>query len=288
MILLIPVLLGYLSLASAAPALESHPTSSQTVDLVRRDLYTGLWNESGPDVRDIKQVTVLDCWNDASTLAVLISSKDWIEHLFHYGNGAPMYNVSWPQDVQVQVTLWNPSNLTSGPTTQLATVYNKSRTEDHPDGNWWHDAISQAILSLGSNQSPPIEGILANGTFDPLNGSSKIGLEMLTGYEAVGSLRSNYTDTEAFYNDLAKANTGTPVVFNTLSQDDIVPSTPMMGYDHDYAVYNVTDLGNGTRMVWTRNSWGSTDGFDFKVVWQNTYQIIHLKDWNVLEWPGHQ
>ncbi|KAK8858450.1 hypothetical protein IAR55_002677 [Kwoniella newhampshirensis] len=264
----------------------AQPALSQRDDLAQRDVYLGLWNESGPDVRDVKQVSVLNCWADASALAVLIASTDWMENLFHYGNGAPMVNTSWPQDASVQVTLWNPNDLAAPPTVQTASVYNKSTTEDHPDGNWWHDAISQSLLSIGTRY--PYPGVIAsNGTWDPNRGSAEYGLSILTGYPTSSKLRANYSDVDEFFDDLSKARGGTPVIFNTVDEKVIKRSTPMMGWGHDYAVYNGTDLGNGTRLVYARNSWGETDGFDLQTVWENTYQIIHLKEWNVLQWPGH-
>ncbi|WVQ80559.1 hypothetical protein IAT38_002664 [Cryptococcus sp. DSM 104549] len=263
---------------NAAPAGEER-------SLVDRDIYYGLWNETGPVPTDVKQNKVLNCWWAACSLSVLIANQNWIENLIHYGNNASMVNVSWPQDAAVQVTLWDPTPNVTTPLDFTANAWDKSTTEDHPDGNWWHDALSQGVKQLG--QEIDMAGIFKeNGTFDPTSGSARLGLRVLTGYEAVSKLTSEYSGADEFFDDLAKANTSTPVVFNTLVLEEIGVTVPQLGDSHDYAVFNGTDYGNGTKTIWARNSWGSTDEFHVEDIYDNTFQIFHLVDWQPLQWPG--
>ncbi|EAL21335.1 hypothetical protein CNBD3890 [Cryptococcus deneoformans B-3501A] len=265
---------AFLSAAFSLPMVEER-------SLEKRD-YIGLWNGTGPVVTDVKQVKILNCWFDACTLAVLISSQYWVENMIRYGNGAPMANVSWPQDGTVQVQVWNPDTLE--PVIEIATVANKSQTEDHPDGNWWHDALSQATKLLGTQVS--FAGILPNGTYDSTAGSATIGLKILTGYDTASNLTSEYADADEFWNDLARANENTPVIFNTVSSADLGITTPQLGDSHDYAVFNGTVKHDGSKTIWARNSWGSTDEFKLEDVYSNTFQIIHLKNWDKLEWTS--
>ncbi|ODN81735.1 hypothetical protein L202_02126 [Cryptococcus amylolentus CBS 6039] len=261
----------FLGLAFASPVEER--------DLLKRE-YIGLWNESGPVVTDVKQVKIFNCWWAACSLAVLISSQNWIESMIRYGNNASMVNASWPQDGSVQVQIWNPDTLT--PVIETAVVANKSQTEDHVDGNWWHDSLSQSIKLLGTKMD--VAGIFPNGTFDPTSGSALTGLRVLTGFETASNLTSDYADADAFWTDLARANESTPVIFNTVSLDSIGVTDPQLGDSHDYAVFNGTVHEDGSKTVWARNSWGSTDEFKLEDVYNNTYQIIHLANWDRLEW----
>ncbi|ODO10067.1 hypothetical protein I350_02293 [Cryptococcus amylolentus CBS 6273] len=243
-------------------------------------LFLGLALASPVEERDLLKLKILNCWWAACSLAVLISSQNWIESMIRYGNNASMVNASWPQDGSVQVQIWNPDTLT--PVIETAVVANKSQTEDHVDGNWWHDSLSQSIKLLGTKMD--VAGIFPNGTFDPTSGSALTGLRVLTGFETASNLTSDYADADAFWTDLARANESTPVIFNTVSLDSIGVTDPQLGDSHDYAVFNGTVHEDGSKTVWARNSWGSTDEFKLEDVYNNTYQIIHLANWDRLEW----
>ncbi|WVO14209.1 hypothetical protein L204_101841 [Cryptococcus depauperatus] len=259
------------------------PTAESRHELVPRGEYIGLWNGTGPVVYDVKQVSVLNCWWAASTLSVLIASQNWVMNMIRYGNVAPMAGVSWPQDGTVLVQIWNPYTLE--PEYEIAYADKKSTTEDHYYGPWWHDALSQAAKTFATRVEFP--GIFhSNGTFDPTQGSAKIGLSLLTGFKSTSKLTSDYPDADAFWADLARASQNTPVIFNTVSKDYIGTTKPQLGDSHDYAVFNGTIKADGSKTIWARNSWGSTDEFELQDVYKNTYQIFHLEDWNNLEQKG--
>ncbi|KAK6908353.1 hypothetical protein I203_102354 [Kwoniella mangroviensis CBS 8507] len=266
-----PLLTLLVSYVAASPIYESR-------QLVPRGTAP-LWNESGPNVRDVKQVKVLNCWWAASSLAVLISSQQWIENMVKYGNGSSMVGQSWPTDSTVQVTVWNPN---SGQQQTFETDHDYiSQTEDHPDGNWWHDAVGQGAKAMGKTDS--FAGVISgeNPDWDPESGSAKIGLKILTGFETESKYRE-FISVDEFFSYCEKASSGTPVIFNTLSKDDVKTTVPQLGHSHDYAVYNGTTNSDGDRVIWARNSWGSTDMFKLSDVYENSYQIVHLRDWNVL------
>ncbi|WVR09760.1 hypothetical protein IAU60_006836 [Kwoniella sp. DSM 27419] len=239
-----------------------------------------IWNGTGPGIKDIKQVTVLNCWWPASSLAVLIANPNWHQHMIRHADGRSMLNESWPQDTAAQVTLWHPG--TGDRFTHLAEWSQRSQTEDHPRGNWWHDAFSQAVLAMGAKLG--VAGVASNGTWDAWAGSARLGLTMLTGYETVTKPIGEYVTVDDFYRDMGKAAAGTPVVFNTLNKAKIQVTTPQLGDSHDYAVFNASLDEQGNQVICARNSWGSTACYPLQQVFDNTYQIFHLKNWQVLDW----
>ncbi|WWC70610.1 uncharacterized protein I206_104561 [Kwoniella pini CBS 10737] len=265
---ILPFLLSYVA---AKPILQPR-------QLERRGVAP-LWNESGPSVRDVKQVKTLNCWWAASSLAVLMSSQKWVEDMVKYGNGSSMTGQSWPKDSTVQVTVWNPNS--GSKETFTADQNYISQTEDHPNGNWWHEAIGQGAKAMGKTDS--FIGVISgsNPDWDPKSGSATIGLKILTGFETDSSYQQFLTIDE-FFELAKKASTGTPVIFNTLSKEQVGITIPQLGHSHDYAIYNGSINPNGERVIWARNSWGSTDAFKLEDVYNNSYQIIHLRDWNVL------
>ncbi|WWC62392.1 uncharacterized protein I303_104988 [Kwoniella dejecticola CBS 10117] len=238
-----------------------------------------LWNESGPHVRDVKQVKTLNCWWAASSLAVLMSSQKWVEQMVRYSNGTSMTGLSWPEDSAVQVTVWNPN---SGQQETFTADHNYiSQTEDHPNGNWWHDAIGQGARAMGKTDS--FAGVIsgANPDWDPKSGSATVGLKILTGFDTDAQY-TQFLSIDEFFELAQKAAGGTPVIFNTLAEEDIGVTSPQLGHSHDYAIYNGSTDSEGDRVIWARNSWGSTDAFKLQDVYDNSYQIIHLRSWNVL------
>ncbi|WWC88828.1 uncharacterized protein L201_003741 [Kwoniella dendrophila CBS 6074] len=269
---LLPFLVSYVA---------ASPIYYEPVGIIKRDGGAQLWNESGPSVRDVKQVKTLNCWWAASSLAVLISSQKWVEGMIKYNNGSEMTGLSWPTESSVSVTVWNP-NDGSQKTFNAEHEY-ISQTEDHPLGNWWHDAIGQAARSLAKDGSS-IVGITnntENPDWDPNNGSAKTGLKILTGFETDVKYRE-FISIDEFFDYCGKASQGTPIIFNTLSKEDVGITKPQLGHSHDYAVFNSTTNQDGERVIWARNSWGSTDAFKLEDVYNNSYMIIHLKDWKVL------
>lgn len=110
--------------------------------------------------------------------------------------------------------------------------------------------------------------------------------KILTGYDTASNLTSEYADADEFWNDLASANESTPVIFNTVSSAELGITIPLLGDSHDYAVFNGTVKHDGSKTIWARNSWGSTDEFKLEDVYNNTFQIIHLKNWDKLEWTS--
>ncbi|WVW84494.1 hypothetical protein I302_106528 [Kwoniella bestiolae CBS 10118] len=238
-----------------------------------------LWNESGPRVKDVRQVKVLNCWWAASSLAVLMSSQKWIENMVRYSNGSSMTGQSWPSDSTVQVTVWNPTNFQQE--THVADHSYISQTEDFPTRNWWHDSIGQAARAMGKTSH--FDGVLSgpNPDWDPNTGSANIGLTILTGFETDFRLREFMTIDE-FFEYCERAATGTPVIFNTMVEDEIGVTVPQLGHSHDYAVFNGSTNADGERVIWARNSWGSTDAFKLEDVYYNSFKIVYLKNWNVL------
>lgn len=127
---------------------------------------------------------------------------------------------------------------------------------------------------------------MPNGTYDSTAGSATIGLKILTGYDTASNLTSEYADADEFWNDLARANESTPVIFNTVSSAELGITIPLLGDSHDYAVFNGTVKHDGSKTIWARNSWGSTDEYKLEDVYNNRFQIIHLKNWDKLEWTS--
>ncbi|WVF69301.1 hypothetical protein IAT40_004077 [Kwoniella sp. CBS 6097] len=244
--------------------------------------YLGLW-AGGPDVNDIRQVKVLNCWWAASSLAVLIANQQWVENMIRYSDGRPLVGEDAPQDAKANVTLFSPN--TGQKFTHVSDETLRSQTEDNPVGNWWHDAFSQGALAMGTQEYT--QGVLPSGEWDSNDGSALTGLKMWTGYEPARKKLNQYS-IDDFFNDCAKAATGTPVIINTVKESDMGVTEPIqLGYSHDYAVYNATTDAEGNRIIWARNSWGSTDPWKVEDFFYNSFQLIFLQDFRVLSWPGH-
>ncbi|OCF31299.1 hypothetical protein I316_07085 [Kwoniella heveanensis BCC8398] len=268
-------LLAPLAIAVPAPVIQDR-------DDVEKRGYLGLWN-GGPSVNDIRQVKVLNCWWAASSLAVLMASQEWVENMIRYSDGRPLLGEDAPQDGKANVTLFSPS--TGQKFTHISDETLRSQTEDNPNGNWWHDAFSQAALAMGTQES--VQGVLPSGEWDSHDGSALTGLKLWTGYEASQKYLVHYS-IDDFFNDVGKAATGTPVIINTVREEDMGKTEPIqLGYSHDYAIYNATTDAEGNRIIWARNSWGSTDPWKVEDFFYNSFQVIFLQDFRVLSWPGH-
>lgn len=89
--------------------------------------------------------------------------------------------------------------------------------------------------------------MLPNGTYDSTAGSETIGLKILTGYDTASNLTSEYADADEFWNDSARANESTPVIFNTVSSAKLGITIPLLGDSHDYMVFNCTVKHDGSR-----------------------------------------
>ncbi|WRT67634.1 uncharacterized protein IL334_004606 [Kwoniella shivajii] len=268
---LLTILLGILPIliasVSSAPISESETLEKRGV--------APIWYETGPRVQDVIQLKVLNCWWAACSLAVLMSSQKWIEQLVRTGNGTSIIGIASPSDSTSQVTVWNPN---SGQQETFTADHNLiSQTEDHPDGNWWHDALGQGAKALGKTDS--VNGILSgeNPDFDPNSGSAKTGLKILTGHDTAFKLKEEIDIGTFFWYCQQAGERHTPVIFNTVPKEDMGTTEPQLGHDHDYAVYNGTENSDGTKTIWARNSWGYTDGFTLEEVYQNSHQLIFLQ-----------
>ena len=182
------------------------------------------------------------------------------------------------------VTLWNPS--TDEPLNFTVSIYSKSKTEDHPYGNWWNSAITQAMQQMAGITD--IFGIFPNGTIWRDEGLPSVPMAMMTGYPVTTKKTSEYESIDEWFDDLTKG-IYTPVVVSTNNQ--VAQTEPKLYGDHAYAVLNTTDEGNGIRYVTVRNPWGATDNFDQWVLFNNTYYVNYLTNFDWLQWngnwPGH-
>lgn len=247
---------------------------------------------------DMKPLTtpakVYNCWQLACSMAVLHAAPNWTMHLFSYPDGTPMLGNTNPSSQTVIVTMFAPNLNTLAPYILTANVANECDTEDHPNGAWWHDAMTQAILQLGTKVT--VTAIHPDGTFDEGSGDSAVGLTTLTGRPATTKIYSDYnggdqnnqTGLNDFFNDLTRANT-TPVVLASKKGMYVTNDTvPLVAGDHAYAVLNTTDYGNGTKVITCMNPWGIMDVFKVWDLWINFYSVNHLTDWEMVSWPEGQ
>ena len=223
-----------------------------------------------------------NCWWDAASIAVVRISPWWIENLFYWPGGGPtLAGEDNPASNTVNVTIFDP--YTYSPRNFTATIFNESTSEDNPGGCWWHSALSQGILELGDVED--IYGVNPNETWTLNTGSASLALAAMTGYPAMANQVSDYTDQDAFYNDLVKADT-TPIVLSSNEQvGSTIPS--QLAPTHDYAVMNATTLPNGTRGATLKNPWGDYEGYQLQSLMENCFYLHHLTEWNELNWPGH-
>ena len=206
----------------------------------------------------------------------------WVENLFYWPNGGPtLAGEDNPASNTVDVTIFDPYNYTMHNFT--ATIFNESTTEDNPGGCWWHSALSQGLLELGSVENT--YGVNSDETWFSNSGSAALALAALTGYPAISNQIANYPDEDAFFYDLLKANT-TPIVLS--SNEQVKTTLPsQIAPTHDYAVMNATTLPNGTRGVTVKNPWGDFEGYQLQSLVDNCFYLYHLTEWNELSWPGH-
>lgn len=220
----------------------------------------------------------------AATLAVVISSPDWVIAQLSYPNGTSLTGAQTPTAEYAIVKLFDPTTLAPHDLTVRADdrslpQYNL-QTEDRPNAPWWHTALTMALLQLGA--TVPVVGVRSDGTINPAGGSAWQALAALTGHEATYTL-SDQIDMDAFY-QLARKATFTPVLVTTPS----FRKTDPLDQSHSYAIMFATDYGNGTKSITLRNPWGRTEEFEIGIVKGNTHYIGYLKDAPTLVWPSNQ
>ncbi|KAL7425197.1 hypothetical protein Q5752_000885 [Cryptotrichosporon argae] len=255
---------------------------------------TVLWGDS-PDYTGVVQVVDYDCWFAAASIAVTYVSPTWTENMFYFppdatapNANASMANLTSPSSYTAVYSIFDHNTLQ--PSNFTATVANESTTEDTPGGYWWHSAVMQALYFLAwANPSDDgadgstIDGVFTNWTFVPYKGDAYNGLTILTGIEATSTYTADLTPDELFA--ILTRAPSTPVTISTPSTVN-TSAWPPIEPDHAYAVLYTETFDDGSRNVTVRNPWGATDPFTFEYVWQNTYSVQHLANFESLVWNG--
>ena len=247
---------------------------------------------------------MLDCWLPAVTLSILFASNSFVQSLFFYTNGTALLPAQSESDPQAQaatfpamepstnltfaatspaapevlIKVWDPSDL-SAPKFFTASLVNESSTEDYPGGVWWHSALTQGILLLGTTTSIP--GVFPNGTIEGMTGDASAALTVFSGKEAMTDTVDSMSQDE-FFEKCQKAPE-TPVVLVTIDNPQTV--SPPVGDNHAYAVINATVNADGTRWVNCRNPWGAWVGWEVGDIMENVWGLAHLTNWDTL-YPG--
>ncbi|KAL7423229.1 hypothetical protein Q5752_002529 [Cryptotrichosporon argae] len=247
--------------------------------------YDGLWNGTGPVMTDVVQDVDVDCWWAAASIAVVNRSSWFVQNLFYSASNVSLAGTTTPEDETVYVTLYDPTTL--GRYWLTASVANESTTEDDPGGAWWHSALTQGLQQLAGLVD--VGGVDANGTFDSATAVGAEALAVLTGYAWARDGRAQdmeggkYNTSADLWADLVRAKY-TPVTLSTPAT--VETTSPQLDTNHDYAIINTTEWGNGTRTVTARNPWGATDEFQLLDLWNNMWWLNHLANWDPLVVPS--
>ncbi|ORX40228.1 hypothetical protein BD324DRAFT_267264 [Kockovaella imperatae] len=268
--------------ASASASASSAANSSQLSGEGWHFPYTALWNGTAPNLEDVKQVRLANCWQPATSIALVYIAPEWVSHLITYSDGEPMAGESDPSNLYASVTLWNPNN---GWSYQFpVNIYNESTTEDFPGGVWWHSALSQGLAGMA--QMTPIVGMNSDGTYTQTNGSPAYALAMMTGRKVDYYTFDDYPSVDDFYEALSKASS-TPVILATKYTTD--PSVdPPLTANHDYAILSTSDKGAQGRYVNVRNPWGKYETFHVEAIYYNFSYLYMMEDQSELIWQGSQ
>lgn len=173
-----------------------------------------------------------------------------------------------------------------------ADIWNKSKTEDCPDGPWWSDAISQSLQWLA--QEVNLTGMETNGTFQVTTGNAAVAMEMVMGL-AANYLRvpEDFQDSttpdegaakDALWGWLQKGNS-TPILLATKPIPDVDAyvnnhkMSPRIYGEHSYAVFDTHTNDDGKqRMAVTYNPWGSNETFNLDDLWPTLSSVNFLQN----------
>lgn len=246
---------------------------------------------------------VRNCWLQAASLAVVLTSPEWTSNLFYDKNGTALAGAEQPTLVEAVIKLWDPNAIARTDSGSLdlnmrdtsthlfpINVTHQSKTEDrHKDlknDRWWNSGVLQAILQLGTTTN--LIGVHAeNGTIDELGGDAGVILTALTGYPSVSKRFNDYGGQgSALYNDLANAyNLQTPIVISTRANTSAKNSFPnsILKGSHAYAVRWVEEK-DGVKTAILANPWGLTEVASMTEILSNMQRVVYLENFKSLDW----
>ena len=256
--------------------------------------YTGLWNESLPYYKDPLQggyceqdavpaltaVAVNDCWMPAALAAIAWVCPDWLSHLFFYPDNTPMRGMWYPASEWAQVQLWNPS--TGWPQNFTVNVYNQSISEDRPGQMWWPSAIEQGFSQMA--QVTDVFGYYSNGTQMWNKGIPSVAMAMILGKYVANPVVNNGGQVEMEFDDfweIVQHGDKSPIVVNTLGDGATANGIKS---NHAFAVLQTGKFDNGTQKITVRNTWGTNDNFQAKLMWKSTWLINYIPDFPTPTW----
>ena len=233
-----------------------------------------------------------NCWLPAASIAVSWVNPDWVARLFFHSDNSPVHGQWFPTAETATVQLWDPAYDDGTRHNFSVSLYQKSLTEDYPNGNWWHSALTQGFSQMGmlpipdwTDETYRVYGIHhENGSFWHNNGIPAVAMAMLTGRPVkVATMDEIPGGVDEWWGYIQHANES-PVVVTTVGVNNTVKTVPEIHGNHAYAVLTTMEEPVGNRTVLMRNPWGTQDWYKAEDVWTNSFYLNHLVNFTRLEW----